>query len=314
VLVQLQKDFPQDVRIVTRHFPLSNHPLSLLATQGAEAAGLQGKFWEMNEYLMAQQQNWSGMTADQFTSWLKDTAAKAAGLDVTKFNTDLTSDAMVQKALEAQAEGNRVKVTYTPFVVIDGKVWQGPNDLANLEAVVKLLKMEARLFTTCPPMTIDTTKQYIATLQTEKGDIVIQLYADKAPLTVNSFVFLAKNGWFDGIIFHRVIAGFVAQTGDPSGTGYGTPGYYIMDEIDPGLKFDKAGVLGMANAGTGTGTNGSQFFITYAAQSSLDGKYTIFGQVIQGMDVVEKLTGRDPSQATELPPGDKIIKVTIQEK
>jgi cyclophilin family peptidyl-prolyl cis-trans isomerase len=313
VLAQLQKDFPQDVRIVTRHFPLSNHPLSLLATQAAEAAGLQGKFWEMNDYILAQQQTWSPMPADQFQTWLKDTAAKAVGLDLTKFNTDLTRDAMLQKALAAQAEGNRVQVTFTPFVVINDKVWQGPRDLQNLEAVVKLLLMENRMFEACPPITIDPKKQYVATLQTEKGDIVIQLYTDKAPIAVNSFIFLAKNGWFDGVIFHRVIAGFVAQSGDPSGTGYGGPGYGFKDEIDPSLKYDKPGVVGMANAGPGS--NGSQFFIIYAPQTSLDGKYTIFGQVIQGMDVVEKLTPRDPSSATEtLPPGDKIIKVTIQEK
>ena len=116
---------------------------------------------------------------------------------------------------------------------------------------------------------------------------MIQLYADQAPLAVNSFVFLAKQGWFDGVTFHRVIPGFVAQTGDPSGTGKGGPGYFFKNEVSD-LRYDKPGVVGMANSGPDT--NGSQFFITYAPQPSLDGSYTIFGQVIQGMDVVENLT------------------------
>ena len=267
----------------------------------------------MNDYLFTNQAAWTSLPADQFVNWLTTTAVPALGLDAAKFSADQKSDAMVQKALTAQTEGNQAGVTYTPFILINGKIWQGPRDLANLEAVVKLTLMENRMFTACPPMTIDPKKQYIATLKTDQGDIVIQLYPDKAPITVNSFVFLAKSGWFDNIIFHRVMLDFVAQTGDPSGTGYGAPGYAFKDEIDPNLKFDKAGVVGMANAGPGS--NGSQFFITYSAQPTLDGKYTIFGQVIQGMDVAAKLTPRDPSQTTTpLPAGSVLIKVTIEEK
>jgi cyclophilin family peptidyl-prolyl cis-trans isomerase len=128
---------------------------------------------------------------------------------------------------------------------------------------------------------------------------------------VNSFIFLAQNGWFDGVTFHRVIPNFVAQAGDPSGTGYGTPGYAFKNEISD-LKFDSPGVVGMANAGADS--NGSQFFITYSAQPTLDGSYTIFGKVIQGMDVAKNLTPRDPSKGTDLPPGDTILSVTIDEK
>jgi cyclophilin family peptidyl-prolyl cis-trans isomerase len=160
-------------------------------------------------------------------------------------------------------------------------------------------------------MVINPTKQYIATLHTEKGDIVIELAADKAPLAVNSFIFLARNGWFDNVTFHRVIPGFVAQAGDPSGTGYGTPGYAFKNEIS-NLKFDAPGVVGMANAGADS--NGSQFFITYSSQPTLDGKYTVFGHVIQGLDVATSLTPRDPSQSGDLPTGDKILSVTIEEK
>ncbi|HEY5669632.1 MAG TPA: peptidylprolyl isomerase [Anaerolineales bacterium] len=161
-------------------------------------------------------------------------------------------------------------------------------------------------------MTIDASKQYVAILHTEKGDITIELYADKAPLAVNNFIFLARNGWYDEVTFHRVMENFVAQAGDPSGTGFGTPGYAFSNEISPDLKFDKAGIVAMANAGPDS--NGSQFFITYAPTPQLDGGYTIFGQVISGMDVAESLTPRDPSQALDLPPGDEIISVEIQER
>jgi cyclophilin family peptidyl-prolyl cis-trans isomerase len=148
-------------------------------------------------------------------------------------------------------------------------------------------------------------------LHTEKGDITLDLFADKAPLAVNNFVFLARQGWFDGITFHRVLPDFMAQTGDPTGTGYGGPGYAFDNEITD-LKFDGPGVLGMANAGPGS--NGSQFFITYAPAPHLDGGFTIFGRLISGMDVLQKLTPRDPSQPVELPPGDKLVHVTIIEK
>ena len=161
-------------------------------------------------------------------------------------------------------------------------------------------------------MVIDPLKQYTATLHTEKGEIVIQLFSDLAPLTVNSFVFLARNGWYDGVTFHRVLPGFVAQTGDPTGTGFGGPGYAFADEISPDLKFDKPGMVGMANAGPGS--NGSQFYITLAPVPQLDGKYPIFGQVVSGLDVVNSLAPRDPEQQAGLPPGDVITKVTIEEK
>ena len=235
-------------------------------------------------------------------------------LDVSKFTTDLTSTELVNFAQKAWDDGNAMQLQGTPSLFINGETWPGnvAMNAGNIASVIKLTLLEDRQFTQCPPMTIDPTKQYIATLHTEKGDIVIELAADKAPLAVNSFIFLARNGWFDNITFHRVVPGFVAQAGDPSGTGYGTPGYAFKNEISPNLNFDAPGVVGMANAGADS--NGSQFFITYSAQPTLDGKYTVFGHVIQGMDVATSLTPRDPSQSGDLPPGDKILSVTIEEK
>jgi cyclophilin family peptidyl-prolyl cis-trans isomerase len=125
-------------------------------------------------------------------------------------------------------------------------------------------------------------------------------------------LFLVKNGWYDNITFHRVIPDLFAQTGDPSGTGKGNPGYYIVTEIDPNLKFSKPGMVAMVNSGPDT--SGSQFFITYAATPQFDGKYTIFGQVLTGMDVLRQLTSRDPQPGSDTPPGDKLLNITIEEK
>ena len=168
-----------------------------------------------------------------------------------------------------------------------------------------------KTYSSAPPMLIDTSKSYTATFKMAKGgEFTIALYADKAPITVNSFVFLARQGYFDGITFHRVLQGFMAQGGDPTGTGNGGPGYSFVNE-DNDLTFDKAGVVAMANAGRDT--NGSQFFITFSPQERLNGDYTIFGQVTSGMDVVNAISFRDPEQ-NPTTPGDAIQSVTITEK
>lgn len=160
-----------------------------------------------------------------------------------------------------------------------------------------------------PEMSIDPNKKYTATLSTDMGDIVVELFADKAPHIVNNFVFLAREGFYDGTFFHRVIPDFMVQGGDPTGTGTGGPGYRFADEFHPSLKHNKPGVLSMANAGPGT--NGSQFFITHVPTPWLDGKHSIFGQVIQGMDELLSIPPRDPRNVKA--PSVKLIKVTIQE-
>jgi cyclophilin family peptidyl-prolyl cis-trans isomerase len=160
-----------------------------------------------------------------------------------------------------------------------------------------------------PEMKIDPTKKYTATLKTDKGDIVLELFADKTPITVNNFVFLAGEGFYDGIIFHRVIADFMVQGGDPTGKGSGGPGYRFADEFHPTLKHNKPGILSMANAGPGT--NGSQFFITHIPTPWLDHKHSVFGQVVGGMDVLMSIPVRNPA-APEYP-GVKIISVEIAE-
>jgi cyclophilin family peptidyl-prolyl cis-trans isomerase len=162
-----------------------------------------------------------------------------------------------------------------------------------------------------PPMVIDVTKKYLATFKMANGgEFVVELFTDKAPLTVNNFVFLARDGYYDGTTFHRVLEGFMAQGGDPSGTGRGSPGYRFEDEISD-LTFDGEGILAMANSGPNT--NGSQFFITYAPTPWLDGLHTIFGKVVEGMDVVKSIRLRDPNLQPDYA-GDAIETITITEE
>ena len=312
MLAQLEKDYPQDVRVVYRHFPLlSIHDKAALATQAAEAAGAQGEFWAMHDLLFERQSEWATLPVEEFQKWLIEQAA-GLNLDGDQFQEDLLSDATVAIAQDAWDSGVAANLPGTPFILVNGRYYSGPRDYWNLEAIVKMTMLEGRQFTECPPITIDSAKQYTATLKTEKGDIVLEFYPDVAPMAVNSFIFLARNGWFDGVTFHRVLPGFVAQAGDPTGTGFGGPGYAFDNEVSPDLKFDQAGVLGMANAGPGS--NGSQFFITLGPTPHLDGGYTIFGRVIEGLDVVNSLTERNPEQNANLPPGDKILSVSIEER
>jgi len=150
-----------------------------------------------------------------------------------------------------------------------------------------------------PPMTIDTSKQYTAIIETEKGNLVLELFASDVPVTVNNFVFLSREGFYDGTTFHRAFPDFMAQGGDPTGTGTGTPGYSFADEFTEHTHV--AGALSMANSGPNT--NGCQFFITYTPQHHLDGKHSVFGQLIEGMDVLKKIEQ-----------GDAIIRINIEER
>ncbi len=169
--------------------------------------------------------------------------------------------------------------------------------------------MAPKQWSTPPEMIVDPKKKYSATISTDKGDMVIELFADKTPKTVNNFVFLAREGYYDGTIFHRVIPDFMVQGGDPTGSGRGGPGYRFNDEFHPGLKHNKPGILSMANAGPGT--NGSQFFITHVPTPHLDNKHSVFGQLTSGLDVLMSIPERDPMRPQY--PGVKINSILISE-
>ena len=152
-----------------------------------------------------------------------------------------------------------------------------------------------------PEMQIDPGKKYQITILTDRGELVLELYPEHAPKTVNNFVFLAREGFYDGVSFHRVIRDFVIQGGDPTGTGRGGPGYRFEDEVAGNPLRHERGVISMANAGPNT--NGSQFFITHSPQPHLDGKHTVFGRVTQGLEVVDAIAQ-----------GDTMIRVTVTEE
>ena len=199
--------------------------------------------------------------------------------------------------------------TASTQAVVDDSTTDQEDTLADNGAMPIEPEKRNGMYSSPPAMQIDPNKIYLATFTTEKGEIVIELFADKVPNTVNNFVALARDGYYDNTTFHRVLADFMAQGGDPAGSGMGSPGYTFADEFHADLSHDTAGVLSMANSGANT--NGSQFFITFAPTPWLDGVHTVFGKVVKGMDRLQSITLRDPQSATE--PGDTIESITITE-
>ena len=312
VIDRLLETRGEDVRVVSRIFPLIKiNDKAALAAQAAEAAAEQNQFWDVHHLLYEQQENWVSLSAEDFEQWVS-AQVSALGMNVEQFQADLKRDDIVANVQNAWESGQKIGLPGTPLILINGQLYGGPRDYTSLNDIIQLILLGERQYTSCPAVTVQQNKQYIATLHTEKGDIVIQLFADKAPLTVNSFLFLVREGWYDNITFHRVIPDLFAQTGDPSGTGKGNPGYYIITEIDPSLTFDRPGKVAMVNSGPDT--SGSQFFITYSPTIDYNGKYTIFGEVLSGMEVLQQLTPRDAQPGTDTPPGDKLIDISIEEK
>jgi len=308
----LEDAYGDKVRMAYRHLPLIGlHDKAVITAEAAEAAGAQGQFFEMHDLLYERQADWTGLSGeDEIIIPKMVEYAAELGLDTERFQQELDDHIYRDNILadyEAYGQFGRLA---TPTYAVNN-VFVSANEVST---VIDLILLQDRMYTEAPSQVIDPEKDYTATIRTERGDIVIELYADKAPVTVNSLVFLAQDGWYDDVTFHRVMPGFVAQSGDPTGGGGGYPGYRCSDEIYPTLKFDGPGVVGMASSGPGTDTVGSQFFITYDAAPELDGNYTIIGKVIEGMDVAESLTPREPSQGAGLPPGDVIQTIIIEEK
>ncbi len=184
-----------------------------------------------------------------------------------------------------------------------------PESLTGYEAMTPQPERATRFATA--EQVLEAGRDYRALVQTNRGDIVIELHQDDTPVTVNNFVFLALQRYYDGVVFHRVLEDFMAQTGDPTGSSRGGPGYQFADEFAPQLSHDGKGVLSMANAGPGT--NGSQFFITFTATPWLDGKHAVFGRVTEGLEVLDALTRIDPSRPAGATP-DRMERVTIYAK
>jgi cyclophilin family peptidyl-prolyl cis-trans isomerase len=234
--------------------------------------------------------------------------------DIDQFRIALEEDTYADKVMADYDAAVSAGLGGTPTFAVNqvnfpsqafGLSYQG------LDTFIKLMKLRENWYEE-PEQVIEPDKEYIATIETEKGNIVVELFTATAPVNVNSFAFLAGQDWYQDVTFHRVLPGFVAQGGDPTGTGVGFPGYRCGDEVTEEHKFDEAGMVSLANSGPDT--NGSQFFITFDAVPQLNPDFTIIGRVIEGLDVAESLTPRDPQQNPDAAPGDKIIDIKIEEK
>ncbi|MGC9399276.1 MAG: peptidylprolyl isomerase [Anaerolineae bacterium] len=213
-------------------------------------------------------------------------------------------------ATEVSPTGEATTSTPRPSPTSEASVPESETTTAPVEEMPERPADRDGMYSAPPEMQIDPEGHYAAEIETEHGTITVRLFAEQAPKTVNNFVFLAREGFYDGTTFHRVIPGFMAQGGDPTGSGTGGPGYTFEDEFDPRLSHDRVGILSMANSGPDT--NGSQFFITFAPTTWLDDRHTVFGRVVDGLEALKALSPRDPEVATE--PGDIIKTIRIVER
>lgn len=289
-----------------RHFALSYHPFAVITAEATEAAGAQGKDWEMHDLLYERQGEWTYRCVvgerDCTEKEIDDRAiprlveyAEELGLDTERFAQEL-SDHVYQDKVNADTQGaQEAGLPGTPSYIVNGVLYPmqelGLHPLP-IDGFIRLRMIDQ--YAEVPPPVIEADKEYVATIRTNKGDIVVELFADRAPLNVNSFVFLAWSGWYDGLDFFYVEPGTAAYSGDPTGMGWGFdyPGYYCSDEISSDLTFDQAGMLAFYSPTPGR--NSGLFFITYEPEPDLDGQHTIIGHIIKGMDVVESLTPTQP--------------------
>lgn len=307
----LEDTHGENFRSVYRHFALSFHDKAIITAEATEAAGAQDKFWEMHDLIYERQQEWNQLSVEDARAKLIEYAEELE-LDVERFSQELDDhvykdkvDADTQSAIEIGLGG-------TPSYIVNGIVYPFKLQPVLIDAFVRLVLLTSDQYTELPPQVIDPEKNYVATIRTSKGDIVVELFDDQAPVNVNNFVFLAQEGWYDDQTFFHVEPGFVAQSGDPTniGLGFPYPGYYCGDETSPDLTFDEAGMLALYTSSPGH--NSSQFFITYAPQPDFSGTYTIIGKIIEGMDVAESLAQAQPGTGDSQP--DVIETILIEEK
>jgi len=307
--VYLESVHGDDIRFLYRHLPLiSIHDKAVITAEAVEAASAQGKFWEMHDLLYERQGEWHSLTEDEMATQLVEYAAEL-GLDTDRFAQDLNDHVYREKIMADYEEYSQYGPLATPTYVVNSVFYPHP---VVIDAFISLVLHPLDQYTEVPSQVIDPGKKYVATIRTGKGDIVVELFADQVPTNVNSFVFLARDGWYDGQAFFHVEPGFVAQSGDPTNVGLGLPypGYYCGDEVSSDLTFEQAGMLALFSPAPGR--NSSQFFITYAPQPDFNERYTIIGRIIEGMDVVESLTPTQPGPGQPSP--DVIEAILIEER
>jgi cyclophilin family peptidyl-prolyl cis-trans isomerase len=303
---------PEEIRIIFRHFPLITlHDKALLAGLAAEAAGAQGKFWEMHDLLYTRQIEWSSLSTNDFVEWLKSSLPELK-LEEDQFMAVIDDEGAIHGMVDSYNNGIAYGLSGTPTIFINGTYFQLEPSLLMMEAYLRLELMEPLRQSNYPLNTLSEGTTYLAHLELNIGEITLQLYPESAPLAVNSFIYLAKQGWYDNNPIFRVSAGRLVESGDPSGTGFGDQGYHFVLETDPALSFDEPGLVAMSSSGPDT--NGSRFFITLAALPELNGTRTIFGRVIEGFDLLLNLDARDPMESLLTPPQAIIKTITIEEK
>jgi cyclophilin family peptidyl-prolyl cis-trans isomerase/protein-disulfide isomerase len=310
-LKQIRLVHTEDVRLIYINTPLSSRDKDALSTQAVEAAAMQGKFWEMHDLLFEKLAEWSSLSPEAFVAWVSQQAA-SLGLDQKKFQVDFQGKEVADHLHKVVQSSTDPSISPPILFVNSTTRYAGLADAASLDSVIRMEALSPRQFSTCPSWIINPLKQYLVTLHTIKGDVVIQLFPDKAPMAVDNFVSLARAGWYDGITFYKMIPEFLVMSGDPSETGMGNPGYLFKTETSTGLRFDKPGLVAMDNSGRDT--NGSRFLITLAPAPQLNDQFTIFGKVLSGLEVLSSLSPRDPRPGIFLPPGDKLLQVNVEER
>ena len=310
-LIAVADRHTDDVQLIFRHFPiLPEFDKDSLAGQAAEAAGRQGLFWEMVRFLTTNYPEWSVLPPEGFRRWLGEHAA-SMGLDGAAFAADLDSGRFAPLMVGAFQEGSDSGIPGVPTVFLNRVPVRLSLTPLNLEAAVRLELLAGRQFEAVPPMAIDPAAGYTAYLELDEGEVIVQLFPREAPEAVNSFVFLAREGWYDGAGLFRVEPGVLVESGDPSETGFGDAGYHLPDEIGPRWDFDEPGMLALSSAGPGSG--GSRFFITLTPLPLLNGSRTIFGRVVEGLELLRRLPGRDPALDLLTPSEAVIRRVRIEE-
>jgi cyclophilin family peptidyl-prolyl cis-trans isomerase len=264
----------------------------------------------MHDLLFDNYLDWTAVPPEEFWGLLDDYADEI-GLDPERLVEDLSEEGVLEAVAEDYRQAREVGVPGTPALIVNRTPYTGPLEYGVLERTVRLELLKERQYDQYPDTVIDPQRDYLAVLHTALGDISLALDARQTPVAVNSFVFLAREGWFDGNLFYRVVPGQAAFTGDPSGTGLGGPGYLFADEIIPGLRFDRPGVVALDNAGPDT--NGSRFFISLAPLPQSDGQYTIFGRVAGGLAILSRFAPRDLEADPGASEGDRLESVTIVE-
>ena len=310
VIGRLQQLHPADIRFVFRPFPLlTRYDKTSLATQAAASAAAQGKYWVMHDLLFSRRSEWAPLSPELFSTWVLN-AAPAAGLDAGQLADDLATRRYEPFVAEAYNQAVAEGIPGTPFLFFNRDLMLFPPTLENLEANVRLTLLAERQYDSYPSFSLEPGTDYHARLLLNVGEISVDLFEDTAPLAVNSFIFLAQNDWFDGTPVYRVVRGQYLEAGDPSGTGFGTPGYSFESETSPARTFNRPGIVGVAS--DDPATLGSRFFISLTSLPLFDPTHTVLGEVTSGLDRLETLAERDPITDLLLEPEAVILDVVIE--